>query len=111
MVTAIVNGNGKTVRYNGKEVELLYLHFNKKEYGRNLPYRDGMQEPITLILKGTKYTGTLGARANYPYIYVATNLSDEQGTTHKLTTLLLSNGFEKGQRVNVSVHGSTLTVE
>lgn len=106
MFTAIVNGNGT---FYSDQTERLYLHVNKSE-GHGLPYRDGEQVPITLVVGGAEYAGTLGARSDYPYIYVATELRDAQGASHKLTRVLLANGLCKGDRVQLAVAGNRITV-
>jgi hypothetical protein len=92
MITAIVNGNGAFYKDG---TERLYLHVNKNE-GYGLPYRDGEQIPITLVVGGAEYTGTLGARSDYPYIYVATNLRDARGVSHKQTQAFHAHGLSKG---------------
>ena len=106
MFTAIVNGNG-TFYKDG--TERLYLHVNKNE-GRDLPYLDGQRVPITLVIGGTEYAGALGARADYPYIYVASELRDEAGVAHTQTSLLLANGLCKGDRVSLSASGTRLVL-
>lgn len=106
MFTAIVNGNGT---FYSDKTERLYLHVNKTE-GQGLPYQDGQQVPITLVVGGLEYTGTLGARSDYPYIYVATQLRDAAGASHKLTRVLLANGLSKGDRVQLAVAGNRITI-
>jgi hypothetical protein len=102
MITAIVNGNG-TFYKDG--TERLYLHVNKNE-GHGLPYKDDEQVPITLVVGGTEYSGRLGARSDYPYIYVATELCDLNGVAHKQTQVLHARGLSKGDQFDSRCPGT-----
>jgi len=106
MLTAIVNGNGKR---NKAGIETLYLHFNKK-LSSSLPDKVGRKVPIQIVLGGVTYSGILGSRSDYSYIYVSTQLVDPDGTKRKLADVLKHCGISKGDRLSVKVRGNHLTV-
>jgi hypothetical protein len=104
LIEAIIHGNGT---YYSDGVERLYLHFRKSD-AHGLPCEDGVKTPIQLEARGHTYTGQINGRADYPYLFLSPELTDELGEAHKCAYLFGEWGLVKAGRVRASVDGTRI---
>jgi hypothetical protein len=106
MVEAKIQGQGLFYP-DGKE--RLYLIVSKKTQ-HGIKFELGKQLPITVVIGGKEYKGTIGARSNLAHLFVGSILTDVNDKKHKQTYVLLENGYTKNKDVYISVTGANKIV-
>jgi hypothetical protein len=75
-----------------------------------LPFVYGQRVPIALRIAGTEYRAGLRSLEHYHVVWVCPDMRSAAGSPAKLGRILTDAGFQPGQRVRLSLQGTTLTV-
>ena len=106
MIEAHIRGDGK--RYaNG--LEPLFVNV-PRESASGLPFEDNQRVPITLEVLGHTYQAGLRATPDNPGVWISPDVLDSSGNPTNLAEVFRSLGFERNDRVLLSVEGNVVTL-
>src|SRR5687768_15131628 len=97
-ISGTVRGLGANYRDG---VERLEIHVGKAGC-RGLPVAEGQRVPITLVFGGKRYEAGLRSKADYDYVWVCPDVTDEQGRGTKLSSASLTPASTRTSRSNWS---------